>query len=54
MGTRKGRVYILDVNGNMNQTFSNHDSSISELSIDDRGEFIATSSLSGEVPCLCE
>ena len=47
MGTRKGKVYILDFNGNTNQTFSNHDSAISELSIDERGEFIASCSLSG-------
>ena len=47
MGTRRARVYILDFNGNKNQTFSIHDNVINELSIDDRGEFIASCSLSG-------
>ena len=47
MGTRRGRVYILDFNGNKNQSFNHHESAISELSIDDRGEFIASSCLSG-------
>lgn len=47
MGTRRGNVYILDFNGNMNQAFAKHDNVVTELSIDDRGEFIASSSLSG-------
>ena len=47
MGTRRGNVYILDFNGNMNQAFAKHNNVVTELSIDDRGEFIASCSLSG-------
>eukprot|EP01091_Cochliopodium_minus_P012545 TRINITY_DN3820_c0_g1_i1.p1 TRINITY_DN3820_c0_g1~~TRINITY_DN3820_c0_g1_i1.p1 ORF type:complete len:888 (-),score=239.42 TRINITY_DN3820_c0_g1_i1:117-2780(-) len=49
LGTHYGFVFILDFNGNQNQKFENHSSSINEISIDSSQEYIATCSDEGKV-----
>ncbi|RUS21513.1 vacuolar protein sorting-associated protein 41 [Endogone sp. FLAS-F59071] len=49
LGTHNGTVYILDFEGNITKSFSNHSATVNDISIDDAGEFVASASDDGKV-----
>lgn len=52
LGTHKGKVHILDLNGNSIMTRRPHNAPINDMSLDEEGEFLATCSDDGTVVVL--
>lgn len=49
LGTRSGKIFVLDFNGNEIRRFSSHRSVVNEICVDSSGEFIASCSDDGKV-----
>eukprot|EP00736_Rhodelphis_marinus_P005752 Rmarinus@m.24945 len=49
LGTSKGNVYILDLDGNENRVFRAHSGTVTDVSIDPSGDCVGTSSEDGTV-----
>jgi len=49
LGTMRGQVYFLSINGDINSRYQCHDQPVKEISIDKNGEFVASCSFDGKV-----
>lgn len=47
LGTHWGAVHVLDFEGNVIKTFRKHSATVTDVSIDDAGEFLASASDDG-------
>ena len=52
LGTRKGVVHILDLNGNAIQRFAPHSAAVNDICVDRTGEFVGSCSQDGTVVIL--
>ncbi|KAK7454562.1 Vacuolar protein sorting-associated protein 41 [Stygiomarasmius scandens] len=52
LGTHAGVVHLLDISGNLIKSYKRHMASVSDIFVDETSEFIATSSIDGQVSII--